>query len=106
MAARPPQNDSEEPDSIEFGIAALDGRLDDASFPATADELVRDLDDPEVPVDAAEHTIRLSEALSQVEQDQFETRNELLRALHPVFERERRKAGSGIVGRLKALLPF
>lgn len=106
MAVRPPQNDTDEPDSLEFGIAALDGRLESRLFPATSEELVRELGDPEVPYDAADHTLALSAALDRVDADRFETKNELLRALHPVFERERERGSGGVLGRLRSLLPF
>lgn len=106
MAVRPPQSDTDEPDSLEFGIAALDGRIDAGLFPATADELVLQLGDPEIPYDAAEHTLALSRALERVEADEFETKNELLRALHPVFERERKQRSTGLLARLRSMLPF
>jgi hypothetical protein len=109
MAARPPQDDDDaEPEAIEFGIAALDGRLDrgGVEFPATASELVRGLDDPEIPVDAAGHTVRLSEALEAVPVDRFESRSELMELLHPVFEERRSSTSLGLVARLRDVLPF
>lgn len=108
MAARPPQDDQSEPEAIEFGIAALDATLDRGSvqFPATATELVRELDDPAVPIDAAGHTIALSEALAAVPADRFENESELLDLLHPVFEERRASSSFGIVARLRDALPF
>jgi hypothetical protein len=108
MAARPPQNDDSSPDAIEFGIAALDARLDgDAvEFPATADELVRALDDPTVPYDASGNGIALSEALESIPQNRFGSKTELLDVLHPVFEERRSSGPSGVIGRLRGLLPF
>ena len=32
MGVRPPQNDTSPPDTIEFGIAALDARLEETSI--------------------------------------------------------------------------
>jgi len=86
MAARPPGGGSSEPDAIEFGIAVLDERVEEAgvSFPAT---------------------IRLSEALEQVPQTEFENETEFLDALYPVFDRERREGG-GVLASLRDALPF
>jgi mannose/cellobiose epimerase-like protein (N-acyl-D-glucosamine 2-epimerase family) len=108
MAARPPQQDSSAPDAIEFGIAALDGHLDDSevAYPATSDEIVRTLGDPEIPYDAAGNAVALSEAMSSLPKRQFESRSELLELLHPVFEEYRVSAGGSILGRLRAILPF
>jgi len=108
MAVRPPQQGSDDPDTIEFGIAALDARLSESSveFPATADELNRALGDSEIPCDASGHTLALREALDAVPIQQFDTKTELLDALHPVFEERRTSTGSGILGQLRALLPF
>jgi hypothetical protein len=107
MAVRPPQQDSDEPDSLEFGIAALSPHLSESTltFPATAQEVVRALDDPAIPYDANGNTVALSEALSTVRADEFDTQRELLDALHPVLE-EYRESGGGIFSQLRALLPF
>lgn len=109
MGVRPPQNDADEtPEAVTFGIAALDAHLDraDLTFPADRDELVRALGDPAVPYDASGNEVRLSEALDEMHFDRFETEQELLNALHPVFESYRERGPSGVVGRLRALLPF
>ena len=50
--------------------------------------------------------MRLSAALEETHADEFETRQELLNALHPAFEARRERANNSIVGRLRALLPF
>jgi hypothetical protein len=108
MAVGPPQDDDSEPEAIEFGIAALDARLDRAEvqFPTTSDELDRALGHPEIPVDSAGHTVALSDALEAVPKDRFESESELLELLHPVFE-ERRSSGSiGVFARLRDMLPF
>jgi len=108
MAVRPPQQGSDDPETIEFGIAALDARLQEASveFPATAAELERELGDSEIPSDASGHTLALADALDAVAIEQFDTKTELLDALHPVFEEHRASTGRGILGQLRALLPF
>ena len=102
MAARPPGGGgTSEPDAIEFGIAVLDERVEEAgvSFPATGDEIVAALDDGEIPYDAKGRTIRLSEALEQIPQTEF------LDAMYPVFDRRRREGG-GFFATLRDALPF
>lgn len=104
----PPTSDDEEPETIAFGIAALDARLEDVNveFPATRAELERTLGGVEVPYDASGSTIALETALQEVPRDSFETRQELLNALHPVFEKQRRASGSGVLAQFRSLLPF
>jgi hypothetical protein len=108
MAVRPPQDDDSEPEAIEFGIAALDARLDRAevTFPATSDELLRALNHPDIPYDGAGNTVPLSDVLEAVPQTKFDSESELLDLLHPVFEERRASASGSIVSRLRALLPF
>jgi len=107
MAARPPGGGSSEPDAIEFGIAVLDGRIEEAdvSFPATAREIRGALGDDEIPYDAKGRTIALREALDEVPQERFENETELLDALYPVFDRKRREGG-GFLTSLRDALPF
>lgn len=94
--------------TIAFGIAALDEHLDrtDVTFPVTGGELVTRLDDPSVPFDAKGNEMALSTALEEVRADEFDTRQDLLNALHPVFEARRERANNTIVGQLRSLLPF
>jgi hypothetical protein len=108
MGARPPQNDTSEPDVIEFGIAALSARLDEADveFPTTSTELCAAVDDTAIPVDGAGSTMELQQALDRVPQDSFDSESTLLDLLHPVFEEHRKQAGEGVFGRLRTLLPF
>ena len=109
MGVRPPQQDTDdEVETIAFGIAALDEHLEraDVTFPTTGAELRSRLDDPSVPYDAKGNEMRLSGALEETHADEFETRQDLLNALHPVFEARRERANNSIVGRLRALLPF
>lgn len=109
MAARPPgSDDSEPPETLAFGISALDARLSetDFTFPATGREVIEALGDPEIPYDTTGHTLALSDALAEVDRREFETETELKETLHPVYEQKRRSAGGSIVGQLRRLLPF
>ena len=108
MAIRPPQPSSNDPTAVTFGIAAVDERLSetDVSFPATADELVRELDDPAVAYDAAGNQVVLSVLLSELSQDRFDSRAELLDLLHPAFERHRSRTTSSLLTRIRLLVPF
>ncbi|WP_418285186.1 hypothetical protein [Halorubrum sp. DTA46] len=108
MAARPPGGGgSSEPEAIEFGIAVLDERVEEAdvSFPATSEELLDALGDQEIPYDAKGRTVTLSAALDQVPQTSFENETELLDALYPVFDRKRQENG-GFLASLRDALPF
>jgi len=109
MGVRPPADDvDDEPDVVEFGIAAVDARLEsaDVSFPATASDLESQFGDMDVPYDAAGHAIEFTEALSETGRTQFESEQDLLNALHPVFERQRRTASTSILSQLRSLVPF
>lgn len=108
MGVRPPQQDSSEPDVVEFGIAALAAQLDDrdVEFPATSTELLESLGNQQLPYDASGNAVRFETVLEAVPQDRFESKGELLDVLHPVFEEYRTSARGGIVGQLRALLPF
>lgn len=109
MGVQPPTNDiEEEPDVIEFGIAALDAQLTelDISFPADADRLEREYGSVTVPIDAAGTEITLADALAGTDQSAFESEQDLLNALHPVFEQRRERASRSVLARLRALVPF
>jgi hypothetical protein len=109
MGVRPPSNDiGEEPDITEFGIAALDARIEemDVSFPVTAAELRRQYGDVRVPVDPAGNEIQLGEVIAATDQTEFASETELQRALSPVFEQKRKAVSGGVVGWLRSLLPF
>jgi hypothetical protein len=95
----------DEPETVEFGIVALEARVEErgVSFPVSASELKAAHGDISLAVDASGREMRLDEALDACEKTDFETQQELLNAMYPVFEEER---SSGIVGRLRALLPF
>lgn len=107
MARAPPPDDSD-PAVIEFGIPVLDDRLEEASvtFPATRDELEADVGTMEVPFDAGGHTVRLGDAIDELDADRFESKNELLEALHPVFEAYRQRRAGGLMGQIRSILPF
>lgn len=109
MAARPPSNElDDEPNALEFGIVALDGAVDDwdISFPITAEELSNTYGDERLAVDPAGHEITLEEAVSECDQRRFETKQELLNCLHPVFEAKRERLSGTLLGRLRSLVPF
>ena len=106
MAARPPSNDlDDEPETVEFGIVALEARVEerDISFPISASELRAAHGDVQLAVDPSGTEMRLDTAIATCEKEHFETEQELLNAMHPVFEQHR---SSGLLGRLRALLPF
>ncbi|WP_096391242.1 hypothetical protein [Halopenitus persicus] len=107
MAVRPPSNDADEPDAIEFGIAALDAHLEEShvEFPATQREVLEGLSSTAVPYDASGRTLDLEEAFDRVPRERFETRTELMNAVHPVFE-EHRRQGRSMLDRLREALPF
>jgi len=104
----PPSDDGDTPDVVTFGIAALDAHLEDVGvvYPVETETLVRELGDPEIPYDAGGRTVSLSEALSETHFTRFETEQELLNALHPVFESYRERSGSGLFAQLRSMLPF
>jgi len=107
MAARAPPDDTSDPDVIEFGIAALAARLEEAGveYPTTSQRLCAAVDDTAIPVDGAGHTVELAAALDRLPQDEFTSQSELLDMLHPVFEEQRKQAARSVFGRLRALLP-
>ena len=108
MGVRPPQQDDDEPDAIEFGIAALDARLSEAeiTFPAEAQTIESALSNSEIPYNATGNTISIAEAIGRCGKDHFESEQELLNALHPVFEERRETASTSILMQLRALVPF
>ena len=109
MGVRPPSNgDSEEPDSIEFGIAAIDAHLrnGDLSFPASRDEVSAALGGKRIPYDVHGNDVELDEILSEVDRSEFASRQELLNALHPQFEEYRKRHSGGVVAQFRSLLPF
>jgi hypothetical protein len=109
MGVQPPSDGvEEEPDVIEFGIAALDARLEElsVSFPTDANTLRQQHGDLSVPIDAGGTEITLREALEATERRRFDSEQELLNTLHPVFERKRERAARSIIAQLRSLVPF
>jgi len=109
MGVRPPANDDDEgPEVIEFGIAALDARLSDAdvAYPTDSQSLRSELGHVEVPYDASGHAMTLDEALEEIGRREFEHEQELLNALHPVFESRREATGNSVLAQLRSLIPF
>lgn len=106
MGVPPPDDGSEPPSAVAFGIAAVDDRLAaaDLSFPATRAEVREALGDEAVPYDAAGNAVPVEEVVAAVDRDRFETEQELMNALHPVFEARRRSA-AGLLERLLSVLP-
>jgi hypothetical protein len=93
---------------VTFGIAALDAHLDTADlvYPVEAETLVQQLGDPDIPYDVGGGSISLSEALADTPRRRFESEQELLNTLHPVFEAYRENAGAGLFAQLRSMLPF
>ena len=108
MGVRPPSSGSDdEPDVIEFGIAAVDARLDrvDLTFPASKAEVETELGDERVPYDVHGNEVAMADVLDRVDRSEFESQEQLLNDLHPHFETYRRKS-SGFIGWVRRLLPL
>jgi hypothetical protein len=109
MGVRPPADgDSDEPDAIEFGIAALDATLSDAGieYPVEVETLRSEIGHRKVPFNATGQTMTVEEALAEVSRQRFETEQELLNTLHPVFEARREATSNSLLSQLRALVPF
>jgi hypothetical protein len=109
MGARPPSDDiDDEPTTVEFGIAALEARIErrDISFPVTVAELDEMYGDMHVPVDPAGNEVPLRRVLDKCNHVKFESKQEMLNVLHPIFETERESGTGGLFGRLRSLVPF
>ncbi|KAA9397119.1 hypothetical protein Har1130_08860 [Haloarcula sp. CBA1130] len=108
MGVRPPADNSDEPDVIEFGIAALDARLSDVDieYPATTREVRDAAGHIAVPFDASGHSMTVAEALEETNATEFDNEQELLNDLHPIFERKREATRNSLLSQLRALVPF
>jgi hypothetical protein len=109
MGVQPPSNDIEEgPDVVEFGIAALAARVEDLDleYPVEADTLVDQYGDIAVPVDAAGTEVSVAEAVRTSGRHRFSSEQDLLNALHPIFEEKREATSRSILAQLRALVPF
>ena len=108
MGVRPPSSGSDdEPDAIEFGIAAVDARLERSNllFPASKTDVDAELGTERVPYDVHGNTVSIGDVLERVDRTEFDSKGQLLNDLHPHFETYRRKSG-GIVDRVRRLLPL
>jgi len=109
MGVRPPSSgDDDNPDSIEFGIAAVDAHLKDSdlSFPATKDDVRAELGHERIPYDVHGNDVSLGEILEEVPTARFDSRQELLNDLHEPFEAHRRNRSGSVVAQVRSLLPF
>ena len=109
MGVRPPSSgDDDEPESIEFGIAAVDARLKDAdlTFPASKDDVAAELGHERIPYNVHGNDVALGEMLAEVETEEFRSRQELLNDLHEPFERYRRNNSGGVFEQVRSMLPF
>jgi len=108
MGVRPPSDDGDEPNAIEFGIAALDATLSDAEieYPTDKQTLRTKIGHRTVPYDAAGHTVTVEDALEEIPKNRFENEQELLNTLHPVFEARREATGNSLLAQLRSLVPF
>jgi hypothetical protein len=106
MGVRPPQSGGDaETGPLEFGIAAVDAQLGDADidFPASAATVRERLGDVEVPYEPGGGTVDLAEAVERTGREEFDSRQELLNALHPVFEELRASGGTGLLDWVRSL---
>ncbi|EMA35346.1 DUF5789 family protein [Halobiforma nitratireducens] len=109
MGVRPPSNgDDDEPESIEFGIAAVDARLKDSdlTFPATKDDVAAELGTERIPYDVHGNDVSLGEMLAEVDQAEFRSRQQLLNELHGPFEEYRQEHSGGVFQQVRSMLPF
>lgn len=109
MGVRPPSSgDDEKPDSIEFGIAAVDAHLKNAdlTFPATKDDVRAEIGHERVPYNVHSNDVPLHQMLDEVQAERFDSRQELLNALHQPFEEYRRNNSNGVMAQVRSLLPF
>ncbi|RKD98040.1 DUF5789 family protein [Halopiger aswanensis] len=109
MGVRPPSSgDDDEPESIEFGIAAVDAKLRDSdlSFPATKDDVAAELGHERIPYNVHGDDVALGEILAEVNTPEFRSRQELLNELHQPFEEYRRQHSGGVFQQVRSMLPF
>ena len=109
MGVRPPSSgDDDEPESIEFGIAAVDARLKEANlaFPATKEDVEAELGHERIPYNVHGNDVALGEMLAEVETEEFRSRQELLNELHGPFEEYRRNNSGGVFQQVRSMLPF
>lgn len=105
MGVRPPADDGGGTRGVEFGIADVESRLSESSlsFPATGEEVVRALGDPDVAYDPSGSSVALSSVVERADRERFDSRREFLNALHPEFEALRTSRGAGLLGWVRSL---
>ncbi|WP_254862196.1 hypothetical protein [Halovivax gelatinilyticus] len=109
MGVRPPtNNDDSEPETIEFGIAAVDARLKetDLTFPADVARVEQRLGPRPIPFDASGNSVSVDDALAETGLDRFDSRQHLMNELHDVFEEYRATHTASVFGRVRSMLPF
>ncbi|MHB9286184.1 hypothetical protein ACKVMT_03990 [Halobacteriales archaeon Cl-PHB] len=109
MGVQPPSDDVDDgPDVVEFGIAALDAELEshEVEFPVDADDLAASHGDVSIPVDVGGSDMTLREAVELSDRRQFHSEQDLLNALHPIFEEKREAVSNSLLAQLRALVPF
>lgn len=110
MKAPPTQDNGvdDDPETIAFGIAALDSHLTDAevTFPTDKQTLRETAGHIDVPYNATGNTIQLATALDDTPKQRFENEQELLNELHPVFERRRQEGGNPLLDRIRSVIPL
>ncbi|NGM67793.1 hypothetical protein G6M89_02005 [Natronolimnobius sp. AArcel1] len=109
MGVRPPSNgDNDDPESIEFGIAAVDATLrrTDLSFPASKDDVAAELGHEQVAYDVHGNNVALHTMLEEVDATEFRSRQELLNELHEPFEAYRKEHSGGVFQQMRSMLPF
>ncbi|ADD04499.1 uncharacterized protein Nmag_0915 [Natrialba magadii ATCC 43099] len=109
MGVRPPSSgDDDDPESVEFGIAAVDAHLRtaDLSFPATKDDVAAELGHERIPYDVHGNDVALGEMLDEVQAREFRSRQQLLNELHQPFEEYRQEHSGGMFQQVRSMLPF
>jgi len=104
MGMRPPTDDGIDADTVEFGIVAFDGLLDEATveFPADRADLREALGDRTVAVDPSGREVAVDDVLADLDDRRYESPSDLKEALHPIFED--RRSGLGLVGTVRSWL--
>lgn len=85
------------------GAAEVHELIEEAgwSYPVTKSRLERKYALENLDIDADGQSAMLGEILARVEDDRFESREDLEAKLQPVFELERKERKPGLLGRVK-----
>ena len=86
------------PDAVRYLIEESD-----LSYPVSVRRLEREYALENVELDAAGNSVMLAEILGEVEDDAFESEQDLVETLEPLFEEQSRKRNDGLVASLKRL---